>query len=276
MNARGLCFLALALLISSSASAFKRSQDPDTGVCLKWRSNTFSFSIQEDCYSQVERNSCLVAVRAAIDVWNTTDCTALNAVYAGTTDRRDVGFDETDWGNNINLVVFVEDNWEHARSAIGLTTTTYDVNTGEIVDADVEFNADSYPFTTVDSASTMMDIQNTMAHEAGHMMGLDHSKASEATMYSTAPEGETQKRSLSQDDIDGICFVYPLSGSAPDFVDDSLQNKCEAAPKDTGCRSVPGQSGQGSFAFLMIATGVAVLGLCWRRRRNRQEGRPLV
>jgi hypothetical protein len=85
------------------------------------------------------------------------------------------------------------DCWEHDPNIIGLTTTTYDKNSGKILDADIELNGQAadvqtgFKFTTVDlppafrcpigqTAYTCVaaDIQNTATHEFGHALGLDH------------------------------------------------------------------------------------------------------
>jgi hypothetical protein len=117
------------------------------------------------------------------------------------------------------------DCWDHGDGVIATTTTTSNRFTGQINDADIEIN-DSVPssgtkfiFTAVDGAPCVdpnqtgcvrMDVQNTITHEAGHSLGLDHSTDPNATMYATAPQGETSKRALGSDDIQAICTIYPL------------------------------------------------------------------
>jgi hypothetical protein len=64
-----------------------------------------------------------------------------------------------------------------------------------------------------DTAATQLDtldrsiIVATFAHELGHALGLGHSSVTHALMYYTG-SNKTQK-SLSQDDIDGISYLYP-------------------------------------------------------------------
>lgn len=72
-----------------------------------------------------------------------------------------------------------------------------------------------------------IDLQNTVTHEAGHFIGLAHPCGgptlpactaavpagdvpfSDRTMSPTTQVGETLKRSLSADDIAGVCAIYP-------------------------------------------------------------------
>ena len=49
-----------------------------------------------------------------------------------------------------------------------------------------------------------IDVQNTITHEAGHTLGLDHSADPSATMAASAPAGETSKRVLQPDEVAGI------------------------------------------------------------------------
>ncbi len=75
-----------------------------------------------------------------------------------------------------------------------------------------------------------IDLQNTVTHEAGHFIGLRHpcsagsptdadlpscgSDASYAatTMYPSTSVGDVVKRTLSADDIAGVCAIYPGGG----------------------------------------------------------------
>lgn len=56
-----------------------------------------------------------------------------------------------------------------------------------------------------------MDVQNTVTHELGHVLGLAHPNPyTGATMSATAPPGETSKRVLTPSDVNGICTIYPV------------------------------------------------------------------
>jgi len=222
--------LLLALWFSPApAGAFERSRDPDNeSVCLWWKSRSIVYYINESCSDDMNIEHCLRAVQDAFQVWNVVPGADFQLVYGGTTPRRDVGFDEQNWSNNINLVIWYEDSWLGGdRSAIALTTNTYDSSNGEIVDADIEMNGVYFTFSTPESSYTITDIQNTLVHEVGHVVGLDHSSDSNASMFATAQQGETIKRDLSQDDTDGMSFIYPLNASTP---------LCGDPPAERGCR----------------------------------------
>jgi len=256
----------IGLLLPQSASAYTRSRDSDTGVCLYWERSTFTYFIHQACSADIpDVNSCIAAVRAGIDVWNSPACSKLNAVYGGTTASREVGFDPDNWNDNFNLIIFQETSWQSSGQAIALTTTTYDIEKGEIVDTDVEFNGVDFGFTVNGTPSSHHDIQNTMAHEAGHMCGLDHSTDKDATMYKDAASGETDKRDLTQDDLDGLCFVYPVGGDIPNFIDDSMLEICAERP-DEGCGCAALAVQPKSLPISVLA--LAIFALFWRRNKN--------
>ena len=59
-------------------------------------------------------------------------------------------------------------------------------------------------------ASDSIDLQSTLTHEIGHALGLGHSDIAEATMAPSIIGGDISKRTLDQDDINGICALYPV------------------------------------------------------------------
>jgi len=256
----------LVALLPDSAGAYKRSRDPDTGVCVYWSDASAGIYVHQACSDDVgDTNSCINAVRAGLDAWNAVDCSRFVFTYAGTTDVTEVGFDQDHWNDNINLVIFQEQQWIHDSGAIALTTTTYDMNSGELVDADLEFNGVDFTFTTSNPGPGRTDIQNTATHEAGHMLGLDHSSDPEATMYAEAPEGDTAKRTLAQDDIDGLCFVYPVGGKIPGYTDDTLSELCQGQGGGNGGCCASAGDGRGGLLGLSLLPGL----LLTRRRRAR-------
>lgn len=252
----------LALALGSPAAAFQRSRDPDTQACLWWRNRLVSVHLNQNCSLDVARANCENAVWTTLDQWNQPICSDFQFVSAGNTARTDLGFDEEHWDDNINLIIWQESTWyPHDPTAIALTTTTYDLLTGEIVDTDVEFNGVDYTHTTAESPQALVDIANTLAHEAGHMLGLDHSADRSASMYAFAQQGEITKRDLAQDDIDGLCHIYPLGRGLP---------PCEGfvpPDEDGGCAS-SGAAGPGPLG---LALAGLLLWLGFVRTSSRKE-----
>jgi hypothetical protein len=167
------------------------------------------------------------------------------------------------------------DCWDHGDSAIATTTTTSNRYTGQISDSDIELNDSPAPdgtrfiFTALDGARctdpnqtgcVRFDIQNTVTHEAGHSLGMDHSLDPTATMYATAPEGETAKRTLHADDTQGICSIYPLGKRTVTCVNDPVTLTPVGSSNGGKCGSAPDQIGPGAMLG-------ALLLLLWSRRK---------
>jgi MYXO-CTERM domain-containing protein len=152
------------------------------------------------------------------------------------------------------------DCWDHGDGVIATTTTTSNRFTGQINDTDIEVNdsvgsdGSKFTFTAVDGGPCVdatqtgcvrIDIQNTITHEAGHTLGLDHTTDPNATMYATAPEGETSKRVLGSDDIQGICDIYPR-GARTSTCDDDPITLTPTGSSNGGCGCSHAQTGPGA------------------------------
>ena len=64
----------------------------------------------------------------------------------------------------------------------------------------------------VDSTTENVDLLTVAAHEIGHNLGLDHTRDINALMY---PAYNGPHRFLSDDDIEGIQFLYGINSEAP-------------------------------------------------------------
>lgn len=98
-------------------------------------------------------------------------------------------------------------------STIGVTYVYS--SAGAILEADVEFNDDTFTFTTNPSDSSRFGdqkhvfLENVATHEFGHAFGLSHSAALQATMVYLEYREQAK---LSCDDISAIAGLYPVSG----------------------------------------------------------------
>jgi hypothetical protein len=110
--------------------------------------------------------------------------------------------------HNSNTVMFRDDTWRYDPAALAITTLTVDVRDGTILDADMEVNSFGFDFSVGDSLVNN-DLLSVLTHESGHFLGLDHTDVDEATMFPGYSSHETAQRTLDQDDISGICEIYP-------------------------------------------------------------------
>ncbi|MDP2270887.1 MAG: matrixin family metalloprotease [Archangium sp.] len=116
--------------------------------------------------------------------------------------------------DNQNSILVLED-WPYSEDALAVTLVTLNARTNELLDADVAFNVESHRFKVLPEAAKderqFDDVQNTITHELGHVLGLMHNNATEdLVMYPSAPPGEVSKRTLKADDRDGLLSLYGL------------------------------------------------------------------
>jgi len=229
--------LLAALLIAPTGEAYTMMQN-DYGAGLYWRQMPIKFSVNPENPFGLTEDEVEDAVLTAAESWETVGA-AIEFEYLGFTDTRDMGFDQEN-------VIYFSDEWDQGDSKAAMTYnwTTED---GAIVSFDVGINANGFEWT-VDELDPVMDIENVMAHELGHVLGLGHSDIDDlATMWESTSSGELIKRSLRPDDENGLLANYGAD-----------------VPMGLACSSAGGNTGSG----LGWLVGMAAAGLCLQRRRR--------
>ncbi|MBI5490607.1 MAG: matrixin family metalloprotease [Deltaproteobacteria bacterium] len=253
------------LLLASPAAAWEQAftrETPQQPLHVR-DSNCLQYTLHDACSEDVAPEDCWAAVHAGMDTWNavagsyfrfepTAPASCCRAAY-----QRE--------GANANCISWLEGAWPDAYppAGIALTTITYDVASGAILDADIELNGFSFQFGTT-CAAGLADVQNTVTHEAGHMLGLDHTDVPGATMRSRSYPGDCELRSLEADDTAGLVTIYPAADD-PGICrgpTGGVNLDC-SAPDDCGCRAAG--AGRGAPGWLALAA-VAVLAVRLRRR----------
>ncbi len=298
----GLATLALA---PGSARAYVRELT-NSGIPIAWHYPCVTMQIYLGSPPPVLTATALFAAGTqAAAAWSypTLACTDIRlAMVAQAQASADVGYDKN------NVIVFRQDTWCRQpspvddagnpepdcfpASALAVTTIFKNKDTGEILDADIELNAVDYSWGDLEAepdltTSTTADFQNTLTHELGHVIGLDHNcyapgdaqprendntgvpevdcygnpqlpdAIAQATMYPSVVLTDTQRRTLSPDDDQGVCDVYP-----------HLHEVCPALPSGGGCGVVAGANPdrtQDAILWTALATLLATLALVGRR-----------
>ena len=206
-------------------------------------------------------------------------------------------------------------------AAAAITTVTYinkpmdAVADGRIIDADIELNAVNNYFYNADGAAPTSgqrkptDLWNTLTHEIGHLMGLEHTcKRSgdnmpactrdgngntviscgvveagrvanpayqsiyDTTMYPTADPKETKKRQPKADDVSGVLNTYPSAMDPKICTVPDVYGMTQATGGCSASGSVRDQ--QSAVPAAMASLGaLATLTLLWARRRRRFASR---
>jgi hypothetical protein len=199
-----------------------------TGDPLFWPSSCVTFSMQYEASKQVDLPTATTVMEKAFAIWQAVTCGESGAPPAIRVDHHfgDVActvheYNQTD--ANANIVMFRDDVWPYEGSAnvLGLTTVTYSRRTGAIFDVDMELNGTHRLSVEEVVPPSSYDLQSIATHEAGHFLGLTHSTDRSATMWHQYTAGSDSFRMLADDDILGICSVFPPTTPA----------HCDPAPR---------------------------------------------
>ncbi|MBI2373320.1 MAG: matrixin family metalloprotease [Deltaproteobacteria bacterium] len=213
--------LALAGATSSAnaqdyvCTAVPNSNPPLTQVWIN-RCIPYAVSSRGTLFASDERRQLIAQ---SFRRWSELPCTDLSFVDVGLVDAAD-GFDPASPNTQRNVIASLEEASDLASfpdpRLLAVTLTRYSLATGEIVDADILFNASRFAFddlTDVGACAALderpYDLRNTLVHEIGHFIGFDHVDVADATMFGSAQPCEVTKRDLAKLDRDGVCDVYP-------------------------------------------------------------------
>jgi hypothetical protein len=241
------CFGTLLILatIAGPAGAYQLRRT-DAGAVVRWRADRLETRFDQSLRALGQLDEVEAAVEDAFDAWLASGLVELD-IETSEVDGAEPGFAMS--GENTNDVVAIRHDWPFEEDAQAVTILTYDPSTGDILDADIVFNAERWAWTPrgaprLDAA----DLQDVATHEVGHVLGLAHSDVAEATMYPSARLGSIERRTLDDDDLDAVGAAYDPSTGA-------LASGCSMAGRGHGSGAAP------ILAALVVAVAA-------RRRRR--------
>jgi MYXO-CTERM domain-containing protein len=292
---------------------FVRSQTTKGQHPLRWEYSGVYIRPDPEGTPDLAGDDELAIITDMLDNWvkETRHCGYLSFVEEARQSGH-VGYD------GINRVLFHNEVWckkddctkpvnIYAPQATALTTLFFinkpsSASDGIILDADIELNGVNFSFRAdgaPEGGKSPASLANTMAHEVGHLVGLDHTcwvapevnfnaeasddvphskdnqgnevpdcslgrdrlpkEVVEATMFNFQDENETSKISLSSDDIQGFCAIYPVAN-------DPMELR-RAVDLDPGCGCRVGATPARSPASGLLVLFLAALPFFATRRR---------
>ncbi len=243
----GLAALAIGatlMLSPSAASAFCRTRSEPSpvddcasnGPSLYWKNRCVGFSVARAASKKADLDKARTLVTQAFTAWTdkAASCTpGVAALEQEPSSANQIGFNKV--GANENVIVFRDDTWPYddAGNPLALTTVTFNAETGEILDADIEVNSADRAVTAAEPLPAQSyDLQSIITHEVGHYFGLAHSKVNGATMESRYDRGQIGLRSLEDDDHRGMCTIYPSENARTTDLPSQAAKTIVAGPCD--------------------------------------------
>lgn len=267
LSMKVLLLLSMAV-VAQTAAAFECSEASPEKHSSVWLQRCIPFYVQQDSTILLEQEN---AVRAALGSFTSVECTDLDLRYEGPTEEQLGRFRPDATPRNV-LGVWPAEQFPDAN-LLSVSIVSYDLKTGVIVDADIALNA-SKTFGEVRDSSTcndVYDLQSVLTRELLGALGF-----AKGTLRNAC---ETEGRVLSDDEVDGLCTVYPeglavnpcvappsydsakalMSASCPNLAIAEAESGC-------GCRAASHcPNGGGPVTLLLTACG---FGLLWRSRRS--------
>jgi MYXO-CTERM domain-containing protein len=213
----------------------------ELGEPLVWTHPCLSYAIDAQGSTWMDFDEVEAVVNEAFATWETTECPGgfPNLVFKPSEEPSICRRAEYNNKGNVNTIAFLEDwkdpcapeNSGYEPLAFAVTIVWHDMETGEILDADMMINDQEAaprnaggPYANCPDSGCEgndADLRSIITHEAGHFIGIGHSSIEEATMFASAERSSVDKRTLAPDDIAAVCNIYP-----PGNLDDS----CDATP----------------------------------------------
>src|SRR5450432_637371 len=230
------------LAMPRAAEAYVRYQT-STGLGFVWPQTCVPLTVYPMDLTDLTAEQTSHAVSAAAAAWSTDQnaCTFMKIqVDSSTAPTPTPGLDYR------SSVIFRSTSWcapsdppgfcSYAPEALAITSVFVTKSDGKIRDADVEVNAKNFLWgdLVLTPSGAKQDLQNALTHELGHLLGLDETcfhpgsprpvdnagqpvpscdnasaDVQATTMFPSAIPGDTAKRTLAPDDIQGVCDIYP-------------------------------------------------------------------
>lgn len=192
----------------------------DNGNYVKWNRSTLKYRVHKSMSKDLSKQETLKAIQMSFTSWQRALKGSMKIKFDGVSSGK-IGYDPSS-SDNENLLVWEEKNWEFDKGFIAMTLVTFRKSTGTILDADIVFNGVDYKWVNKQNNGKApkhakaknrlvpADLQNTLTHELGHLLGLEHSHNTSATMFESQTAGETSKRQLHLDDHNAIRTLYSV------------------------------------------------------------------
>jgi hypothetical protein len=188
----------------------------------------YTYRINQGTFPSSIAATAIASIDQSWAQWTMPGCTSFATQNLGNTTSG------ANWSDGVNVERWINSNWPSmygpVNGVIGVTLPVY--NNGIISDADISFNGVGFCWNNTGTGGCV-DTKSIATHEQGHALGLDHTTVQGSTMEA-AYSGGTSIATIEQDDIAGVCALYPATGTTSTSSSTSSTTSTTASSSSTG------------------------------------------
>lgn len=286
-DARAFCRSTTCRSSGTKECATDADSCPATGQKLWWPTSCISYAANRLGTQDLDPADTREIIKKTFLAWSDVPCPDGGMASMTFQELDPVSCKKSEYnkgGPNVNVVLFQDDDWKYRGidATLAKTSVTYNDETGEIYDADIEVNTANNTVTiTDDPRKIQYDLQAILTHEAGHFIGIAHSADPGAVMYASYSPGSTTQRKLTPDDVKAVCAAYPPNNgvacnTVPRGGFSPTCGETEAEKKGLCSASAVGSAPShpfGGASFASVATMVFFSFVRFARRRSHRGER---
>ncbi|MDJ0765413.1 MAG: matrixin family metalloprotease [Myxococcota bacterium] len=205
------------------------------GTPVRWHQGTVEITLDPSLAMLGNPTDVKRAIIAAFEMWSEQSSVPVAFQFTQKQCSR-IGYDNEGKNENCVAAIWKGEEWDEIdEGAAGASTIlSFKSGDGEIMDADIAINAADWEWRVDGCEKTALDLTAVVAHEIGHLLGLEHTTEPEAIMYPTTHLGICDSPELHADDIAGVDDLYadfePILDELNDMYDCSVSSVASNAP----------------------------------------------
>ena len=250
---------------------------PSEGAKLFWPTSCISYAMNKRGTQDLDPDETRAVIKKAFQAWADIPCPSGGNASITFQERDPVECKTSQYNKsapNVNVVLFQDDDWKYRGidGTLAKTSVTYNDQTGEIYDADIEVNAANNTVTiTNDPLKVEYDLLAILTHEAGHFIGIAHSPDPGAVMYASYSPGSTSQRTLTDDDVGAVCEIYPPNSNVVCNTEprNGFSATCDGTTDSGGICSASAVGNEHGPSGMGVAGAGLVFALVATRKRRR-------